>query len=124
MNHLDSFTLSKCKERLLEAKSQLLNQLQEQKILLASRENTGDEGDLGALSFDENQLYVKNQRIREHLLEIERALSRMERGTYGICDETQEPIDSERLLAIPWTPLSIEGAEIREATRKHRIGAF
>ena len=43
----------------------------------------------------------------------------MEQGTYGFCEETDEPIETERLLTIPWTRYSIEGAEIKEAlTRK------
>ena len=51
-------------------------------------------------------------------MEIEMALGRIERGSYGICEETEEPIELERLLTIPWTRLSIEGAEIRESIRK------
>ena len=42
----------------------------------------------------------------------------MEQGIFGICEETEEQIEIERLLALPWTRLSIEGAEIREAVRK------
>ena len=53
--------------------------------------------------------------MRNQLLEIEMALARIEQGTFGFCEETEEPIESERLLAIPWTRLSIEGAEMREA---------
>jgi len=48
-------------------------------------------------------------------MEIEMALGRIENGTYGICEETEEPIETDRLLAIPWTRLSIEGAELRES---------
>ena len=46
------------------------------------------------------------------------ALSRIDSGTYGICEETEEVVEAERLLAIPWTRLSIEGAEIRESLNK------
>ena len=37
---------------------------------------------------------------------------------FGICEETEEVIEPERLRAIPWTRLSIEGAEIRESVNK------
>ncbi len=40
------------------------------------------------------------------------------RPAYGICEETEELIEEDRLLAIPWTRLSIEGAEIRESVNK------
>ncbi len=49
------------------------------------------------------------------LLEIDYALARIENGKYGVCEETQELIETERLLALPQTRLSIEGAEIRES---------
>ena len=57
--------------------------------------------------------------MRNQLLEIEFALARIENGEFGICEETNEPIEEQRLLTIPWTRLSIEGAEIRERYKKH-----
>jgi DnaK suppressor protein len=54
-------------------------------------------------------------------LEIESALARIERGSYGVCEETDEPIEIERLRAIPWTRLSIEGSEIREALSRRYV---
>jgi DnaK suppressor protein len=59
-----------------------------------------------------------NERLRKQLVEIEMALARIENGNYGICEETEELIEEERLVAIPWTRLSIEGAEIRESLTK------
>ena len=66
----------------------------------------------------ENDFLSSQERLTEQLLEIEMALSRIESGRYGICEETEEPIEHERLRALPWTRLSIEGAEIREALRR------
>jgi DnaK suppressor protein len=121
MTTLSQNLVTECKARLQELKARLLNQLREQRSVLATREVAGDEGDLGLHALEENQLHVKNRRVREQLLEIEFALARIERGTYGLCEETNEPIEAERLLALPWTRLSIEGAEIREA-QGTRIG--
>lgn len=112
--------VQQCKIKLLDMKGRLLNQLRDQREFLANRDFSGDEGDLSVHASDENQLYVRNMRVREHLLEVEFALSRIENGQYGLCEETQEPIESERLLALPWTRLSIEGAEIREAQRRRK----
>ena len=120
MSTITVSVLNQCKLKLIETKTRLMNQLMEQRTHLATREVTGDEADLGAHAFDENQLYIKNQRVREQLLEVEFALARIERGMYGICEETQEPIETERLLALPWTRLSIEGAELREAMTKRQ----
>jgi DnaK suppressor protein len=63
----------------------------------------------------ESEFISNQERLRMQLAEIEFALARIESGTYGVCEETEEPIEVDRLLAIPWTRLSIEGAEIREA---------
>jgi RNA polymerase-binding transcription factor DksA len=41
------------------------------------------------------------ERLEEELAEIEAALQRIDEGTYGIDEETGEPIDPERLDAIP-----------------------
>src|SRR5262245_36636907 len=50
---------------------------------------------LSLLSSDQNALY-----------EIEQALNRIRTGAYGRCEVTGEPIEMERLLAIPWTRYS------------------
>ncbi len=79
---------------------------------------SGDEIDQSSAHQEEHAFLVSQNRIKTQLVEIEMALARIESGTYGICEETEEQIESERLLAIPWTRLSIEGAEIREAAQK------
>jgi DnaK suppressor protein len=40
-------------------------------------------------------------RAREALAEIEHALARMDRGTYGVCEACGAPMRAERLEAIP-----------------------
>ena len=114
---VDKSTLQVCKEKLLTAKADLLNRFQTHIRDFRERGNTGggDEADQTTALLNENQLFAAQQRLRSQLSAIENALSRIERGTYGICEETDEPIEKERLLAIPWTTLSIEGAEIRES---------
>jgi DnaK suppressor protein len=39
--------------------------------------------------------------------EVDRALEKLEEGTYGVCDACGEPIPEERLEAIPWTALCV-----------------
>jgi RNA polymerase-binding transcription factor DksA len=48
------------------------------------------------------------------LSEIEAALKRLEKNTYGICEATGEPIAGERLRALPWTRLSKAAAAAQE----------
>jgi DnaK suppressor protein len=49
------------------------------------------------------------ERERRLLAEVEDALSRMERGTYGVSDDTGQPIPYERLKAVPWARRAAEG---------------
>jgi len=103
-----------CKQKLITAKSDLLNRFQSHAHDFKERETGGDEADQTMSLLAENQLFITHQRMRTQLIEIELALSRIEKGTYGVCEETDEPIEADRLIAIPWTRLSIEGAELRE----------
>jgi RNA polymerase-binding transcription factor DksA len=39
------------------------------------------------------------------LAEVEAALERLQHGAYGVCEATGQPIEPERLRALPWTRL-------------------
>lgn len=110
--------IGECKRRLLEAKMDLLNRVRDARLELHSEDKGGDEADQTVRVLAEAETLSLHERLRSQLLEIELALSRIEGGTYGICEETEEVIEHDRLLAIPWTRLSIEGAEIRESVQK------
>lgn len=111
---LDQSLIATCKHKLVMTKADLLNRFQSHMLDFRERDSGGDEADQTMSLQAETQLFAAHQRLRTQLLEIEQALMRIERGTFGICEETEEPIERERLLAIPWTRLSIEGAELRE----------
>ena len=52
---------------------------------------------------------------------IDKALQRIEEGTYGYCVETDEPISIKRLEARPIATLSLEAQEYHERLeRTHR----
>lgn len=110
--------IHECKERLLRLKMDLLNRARTSREEYSSQDSKGDEADLSNMVLAENQFIEAQTRLREHLKEIDFALSRIQMGTFGICEETDELIESDRLRAIPWTRLSIEGAEIQESMRK------
>jgi RNA polymerase-binding transcription factor len=46
--------------------------------------------------------------LRANLRDVERALVKLEEGTYGRCDRCGNPIGDERLEAIPWALLCID----------------
>lgn len=110
--------LQKCRHILLQEKQNLLNRVRAAAKDLSAADYSGDEIDQTVAQLQEHSALISQERARFQLMEIEMALARMEQGTYGICEETEELIEVQRLLAIPWTRLSIEGAEMREAVQK------
>ena len=47
------------------------------------------------------------KRIRDQLAKVEHALSKFENGTYGLCDVCGQPINPERLEALPQANLCL-----------------
>lgn len=111
--------VQQCRQKLILMKAELLNRARHLRQEFAQNDkNAGDEIDQTVAQLAENGFLIAQERIRFQLMEIEFALARIESGQFGICEETQEPIEALRLLAIPYTRLSIEGAEIREASQR------
>jgi len=110
--------IQECRMKLLNTKADLLNQARDVRNDLNSDDKGGDEADQTVRVLAEAEFLSRHERLRSQLLEIEAALGRIENGSFGVCEETEEAIEPERLRAIPWTRLSIEGAEIRESMNK------
>jgi DnaK suppressor protein len=67
----------------------------------------------------ENSLELRTRdRYRKLIAKIEKALRRIEDGTYGFCEETDEEIGLERLDARPIATLSLDAQERREHLQK------
>lgn len=47
-------------------------------------------------------------RERALLAEIDRALAKLDAGTYGVSEKTGDPIPYERLVAIPWARSGVD----------------
>lgn len=110
--------VTECRGKLLQAKAEILNRVKDARSTLDNDDKGGDEADQTVRVLAEAEFLSMHERLRNQLMEIESALGRIENGSFGYCEETEEPIEPERLKAIPWTRLSIEGAEIRESVNK------
>ena len=52
--------------------------------------------------------------LRANLRWVNRALKKMELGTYGVCERCGNPVPIERLEALPWAILCIDCAKLGE----------
>ena len=106
--------------QLLGRRHQLLSQVARgEKDLLALATNVEpellEEGQEQALAWLIERL---DDHERAEIDSIARALERIDRGEYGICEDCRERIPLARLEAVPTTDLCIRCAELREAQVK------
>lgn len=69
-----------------------------------------DEVGLASLAQAEQIALAEIERDQRLLAEIERALERLARGSFGRCERCQRPIAVPRLRALPWARLCVRCA--------------
>jgi DnaK suppressor protein len=108
------------RRKLLTWKDEILQESRETLATLqAENENHPDLADRASSETDRAIELRARDRQRKLIAKIDAALSRLEEGTYGYCEETGEPISLKRLDARPIATLSIEAQERHE--RRERV---
>src|SRR3990170_347948 len=70
-----------------------------------------ENADAGTFTFErERDLSIENN-VRDLMGKIDRALTRMDDGRYGICSRCGKPIEKARLKALPYVDLCIKDAQ-------------
>ena len=110
------------RRKLLNWKEDILREARETLAALQNEsENHPDLADRASSETDRAIELRARDRQRKLIAKIDAALSRIEDGTYGYCEETGEPISIKRLDARPIATLSIEAQERHERNeRVHR----
>jgi len=83
--------------------------------------------DSGTDNFDRDFALSLLSSDQDAVYEIEEALKRIEKKTYGVCELTGKVIPRARLEAIPWTRFTVEAqAQLEKdgAMRQRRLGAL
>jgi RNA polymerase-binding transcription factor DksA len=83
--------------------------------------------DSGTDNFDRDFALSLLSSDQDAVYEIEEALKRIEKKTYGVCELTGKPIPRARLEAIPWTRFTVNAQaqlEKEGALRQRRLGAL
>ena len=66
-----------------------------------------DSADAGAKTFEREHELALTQNARELLAQTERVLSKIEDGSYGVCESCGQPIGKARLMAFPRAVLCV-----------------
>lgn len=83
--------------------------------------------DSGTDNFDRDFALSLLSSDQDAIYEIDEALKRILKGTYGTCELTGKPIPKARLDAIPWTRFTVEAQaqlEREGALRQRKLGSL
>jgi DnaK suppressor protein len=123
---LDAKAIAKIRAQLEEERRSLeaeMAELEEESFRGTQSEITGEVGidedfaDAGSATFDREQALSIANNIRDLIDQVDRALSRIDEGTYGSCERCGRPIEAARLRALPRTLLCTDCKRREERAR-------
>jgi DnaK suppressor protein len=123
-NGLDQEFIARQERRLQELKGELeriRDGLEDDERFRSEEEGDFTEHDAGDRSqslFTREVDATIEEQVERRLKLVERALQKIEEGTYGICDESGEPIPKGRLEAVPEAIYTVEVQQRRERERR------
>ena len=107
--------IEKFKKQLEEMKAQLTQNLRSVSEDVKSAEEpkgySQHQADEGTDDFDQRISIEVSTKEQGLLRQIDRALEKIEEGTYGICDVSGEEIPIKRLEAIPYATMTVQAQE-------------
>ena len=127
-NELDREFIARQKQRLQDLKAELervREGLQADERFRAEEEEDftqHDSGDMSQSLFTREVDATVEQQVERRLKYVERALQKIVEGTYGLSDESGEPIPRGRLEAVPEAIRTVAEQERSRETYRHRGG--
>jgi RNA polymerase-binding protein DksA len=116
INHFQEVLLQKRREILVN-----VNEMEDEALKKSRLDASGDlssmpihMADIGTDNYEQEFALGLMDSERKLLKEIDDALQRIEKRTYGICEGTGKLISKARLKAKPWARYSVEYAQILE----------
>ncbi|MDR2812075.1 MAG: TraR/DksA family transcriptional regulator [Endomicrobium sp.] len=111
--------LAEIKKLLIEKKAELLNKTNNvQRDINSDDINVGDEIDTASQNSDKEMLFELAAGDKITLNAVNDALAKIEKNTYGTCEDCDEKISVERVKAIPWTRYCIKCQEEAENSKR------
>jgi len=81
---------------------------------LAGRGSDNHLGDMATVTFDRELDQGLEEGAQQTLEQVDRALAKIDDGTYGTCERCGKPIGAERLRARPWATLCIDDQRLAD----------
>ena len=116
---MDQKLVNKFKKLLLEEKQRVMNNSRKNlDDIKVDTDDLPDETDLAASEVSQTLAFKLRDRERLLLAKIDEALMKIEDGTFGTCEDCEEPIEARRLEARPVSTLCIACKEREEHREK------
>jgi len=118
--------IEELKERLLEERQDLqaqFEQLEESTFAANQTDLTGEAGfdeeyaDAGSATFEREMDLSLVNNLQDFLERIDKALAKIDQGTYGLCERCGKPIEKLRLKALPYASLCLKDKQAEERVR-------
>jgi DnaK suppressor protein len=99
--------LSHYRSRLQDLRERLTQAIDRMSEIVRTDDQPPGEHDRQVSEDSEKELTLEHaeETIRQQVVE---ALERLDRGTFGVCEQCHQPISRDRLEAIPYAPYCIE----------------
>jgi len=122
---LDTTVLQEMRAHLMEERERIANaidylhaenpgNMEDELGELAGRGADNHMGDMASVTFDRELDQGLEEGAQQTLAQIDRALAKIDDGTYGICERCGKPIGEERLRARPWATLCIDDQRLAD----------
>ena len=108
---LSGADLARLRDNLLELRQKLLERLADDQSTMRHAEPQTEPLDAAEQTREQDDSVAFAGRDQALLAEIERALAKIQTGSYGLSEASGEPIGVRRLTAVPWARYTIEEEE-------------
>ncbi len=88
--------------------ARILSEIQQQEVLTQDHPSSGNHmADDATEVFEQTKNLALKEHLEQMLKQVERAMHRIEQGTYGICESCGALINPDRLNAMPYATLCL-----------------
>jgi len=117
---MNKVQLKKFKTLLTEKRDEIVEKAKQtlEEDMTLDANDLPDEMDLASSEYLQSFTFRLRGREKTFLKKIDHALAKLDEGTFGICEECEEPISIKRLEARPETTLCIRCKEDQERIEK------